>query len=334
MSQLTAIDLFAGMGGLTCGLSKAEFRVLAAVEIDEVAAATYRENHPSVDLIPDDIRKVNPSDVAAKIGLAPGQLDLLAGCPPCQGFSRVNSRNGRRATSSDERNDLVFEFVRFATFFQPRAVLLENVPGLQRDARFPELVEQLEALGYVCNADVIDAADYGVPQHRKRLMLVAGHRKKISMAGSIARRATVRDALVGLDEHDRWHNRVEKRSPRIRELIENIPPDGGSRSSLPKHLQLKCHQGFDGFSDVYGRMAWDRPAPTITGGCVNPSRGRFLHPEEHRAITVREASLLQSFPPEYKLPRTGKYEAAQHIGNAVPPQLGFAQGAAIASQLD
>jgi DNA (cytosine-5)-methyltransferase 1 len=319
----TAIDLFCGAGGLTVGLKRARFRVLAGVELDPLAAATYRDNHPRIRVWERDIRRLSVAEICRELKIKPGSLDLLAGCPPCQGFSTIRTRNAGRP-AADDRNDLVFEFGRLARGLRPKAIMLENVPGLESDSRFAELCKTLNALGYTVGHRVRNAADFGVPQRRKRLILVAGLRQAIPFPDPLADRRTVRDTLADLprpgDSGDEIHDLGEKRSEEIRDRIRLVPKDGGSRSDLDE--QLACHARIDGFYDVYGRMHWDRISPTITSGCINPSKGRFLHPEQDRAITLREAALLQGFPSGYRFKlHKGKYRAAEMIGNALPPDL-------------
>ncbi|MDP9037243.1 MAG: DNA cytosine methyltransferase [Myxococcota bacterium] len=325
MRKPTAIDLFAGAGGLTAGLKLAGFRVSAAVELDRRASETFRANHRRVHLEQCDIRAVRCAPLMRKIGLNKGELDLLAGCPPCQGFSRLPTRNGM-VREGDERNDLVFEFVRFVRSFHPKAIMFENVPGLMRNERFQQVEEQLRALGYVLDAKVLDAADYGVPQHRRRLILLGTRgRRRLSLAEPCQQHGTVRDALAALTAErgssgDALHNLPVRHSDQVQALIRSIPEDGGSRMALPEELKLECHKHTNGFHDVYGRMRWDAPSPTITSGCINPSKGRFLHPTEHRAITLREAAVLQGFPLDYVFfPKHGKEAITAMIGNALPP---------------
>ena len=235
----------------------------------------------------------------------------------------MTTLNGRRRRR-DPRNDLVLEFIRFVRGLRPKAVMLENVPRLARDRRRRRLVAALRDLGYRCTFAVLDVADYGVAQRRRRFILLAGRGKQIAFGDTSTSRRTVRDAfreLSPLAKFDPLHTLPETRSESVRRLIARIPKDGGSRTDLAKSRQLACHKRCDGFKDVYGRMAWDEVAPTITGGCCNPSKGRFLHPTRNRAITLREAALLQSFPPHYRFSlRRGKYPAAQMIGNALPPE--------------
>ena len=319
----SAIDLFSGCGGLTLGLKQAGFRVVGAVENDPLAVETYRANHGRVRVWPQDIRNLPAVEVMRKLRLRRGQLDLLAGCPPCQGFSTMTTLNGR--IGQDEQNDLVFEFLRFVRVFRPKAVMLENVPKLAKNRRFKKLRSELQKLGYEVNHGILDAGDYGVPQRRRRLILLAGRNAQIPFARPARHRPSVREALRKIGPRrartDLLHTLGEKRSEAVRTLIRLIPKDGGSRLDLGRQRQLGCHRRCDGFKDVYGRMAWDDVSPTVTGGCVNPSKGRFLHPTKNRCVTLREAALLQSFPPTYRFSlRRGKFPAAQMIGNALPPE--------------
>jgi DNA (cytosine-5)-methyltransferase 1 len=317
----TAIDLFSGCGGLTLGLKRGGFEVIGAIEIDDLAADTYAINHPEVRLWRKDIQKITAPQILRELGLRRGELDLLAGCPPCQGFSAMRRLNGGRRVR-DSKNDLVFDFLRLVKGLRPRAVMMENVPGLQINSRFRKLKSKLQRLGYTVRAEIRDAQYYGVPQRRRRFILLAGLGKPIPFARQARRKYTVREAFRHLPvREDPMHKPNERRTPEVIERIRLIPKDGGSRADLAKSLQLHCHRKCDGFKDVYGRMAWDDVSPTITGGCCNPSKGRFLHPTKNRAITLREAALLQSFPPSYFFSlNRGKFSAAQMIGNALPPE--------------
>src|SRR5450759_3043807 len=333
----TAIDLFAGCGGLTHGLAQAGFSILAAVEVDELAADTYQLNHPDVLLVRRDIRKVRPDRLMTRLRLRPKQLTLLAGCPPCQGFSSIRRLNKSNAVD-DPRNDLVSQMLKFTKKFVPKAIMMENVPGLANDERFVSLVSQLEKLGYRCTELILDAAHYGVPQRRRRLVLLAGLGVRLSMPDTTSSRTSVRQTIAGLGavgtSGDPLHDVTERSRATIKRLIASIPKDGGSRAQVRGGDGLKCHKEFDGFKDVYGRIAWDGVAPTITGGCVNPSKGRFLHPNQNRAITLREAALLQGFPTGYRISlKRGKFPAAGLIGNALPPPLARAQGRKILEDL-
>ena len=322
-STLCAIDLFSGCGGLSLGLKQAGFSVTAAVEVDRKAQETYRLNHPSVRLYAKDIRELDPLALLKNAGLEPGDLDLLAGCPPCQGFSRLRTKN-KRVSVRDDRNSLIAEFMHFIEAMKPKTIMLENVPALAKDSRFLKMRRRLHALGYKTIVHLLDAADYTVPQRRKRLIMLGSTVHTPALGIKARRCVTVREALKGLSNpkgaRDKLHGLEENRSENIRKLIALIPKNGGSRSDLPKMYQLNCHKRSDGFRDVYGRIAWDAVAPTITSGCHNPSKGRFLHPSQNRTISLREAAILQGFPRRYRFDvEHGKEAIALMIGNALPP---------------
>ncbi len=327
VNKFTAIDLFSGVGGLTCGLKKSGYSVLMGVEIDKETARVYECNHPEVFIESSDIRNIEVKKVRKSLELKKGELTLLAGCPPCQGFSTLRTNN--KATSfKDDKNDLIFNFIDWVEEFMPEHVLLENVPPLIKDERIKKVLARLKSLGYFIDDFTVrieNVADYSVPQRRKRLVLICSRIKKTILVERIKSHKTVRDAIFHLDipgiSGDPLHDRSEKRSSLIMERIKSIPHDGGSRDQMPYHLWLDCHKRYPGgFKDVYGRMKWDTLSPTITGGCVNPSKGRFLHPEQNRAITLREAALLQGFPESYNfMNHVAKEKIAQMIGNAVPP---------------
>lgn len=320
---LTAVDLFSGCGGLSLGLAQAGFVVAAAVEIDRKAQETYKLNHPKVRLYSQDIRTIDPTQLMKEAGLKAGDLDLLAGCPPCQGFSRLRTKN-KQTAAADPRNDLVAEFARFVQVLMPKTVMMENVPALANDDGFTKMRARLEDLGYDVVVQVLDAADYLVPQRRKRLIMLASRIHAPQVASKARFRVTVRQAFAGIDApsntKDKLHAMRENRSEAVRALIASIPKNGGSRSDLGAEQQLACHKRTDGFRDVYGRMAWNDVSPTITSGCHNPSKGRFLHPSFNRTITLREAALLQGFPKDYVFDVShGKESIALMIGNALPP---------------
>ena len=320
-----AIDLFSGCGGLTLGLKRAGFRVIGAIEIDPLSAETYRTNHQEVNLWEKDIRDVGVKDLKRQLEIRKGQLDLLAGCPPCQGFSSMRTLN-RPGNVADPRNDLILEFLHLVRELRPKTVMMENVPGFAADERFIYFREGLVALGYSVVWDVLNAADYGIPQRRRRLILLASRVGTPSFAPADCFHVTVQDAIGGLpaagQSGDPLHDFPTKHTDPVLKRISMTPKDGGSRRALGEEFQLDCHRRHSsGFNDVYGRMWWNAVSPTITTGCFNPSKGRFLHPTEDRGITLREASLLQGFPPDYyfSLAR-GKSPAGAMIGNALPPE--------------
>jgi DNA (cytosine-5)-methyltransferase 1 len=330
-----ATDLFAGCGGLSTGLTRAGFQIVSAVEIDKVTAATYRANHPKVHLIERDIAEVDPAELLPEDG---GKIDLVAGCPPCQGFSRVRRRN-RSAAAVDPRNDLVAEFLKKVEALEPAAVFMENVPGIENDPRFDAFLARLRELGYLPEWQTLELSDYGVPQRRSRVVVLAGKGFTIPMPRPRRTERCVRTAIANLPEpaqsRNPLHNQVTQHDQQALDRIRAVPKDGGSRRSWPDNLRLKCHGDCDGFQDVYGRMAWDDLAPTITGGCINASKGRFIHPEQDRAITLLEAALLQTFGRCYrfKLDR-GRYFVAEMIGNALPPHFADRVGRSIVRALE
>jgi DNA (cytosine-5)-methyltransferase 1 len=323
-----AIDLFAGCGGLTQGLKEAGFTVFAAVEKDEVASKIYSLNHPATKVYTEDIRDLRPQQIKKDFRNQCNVLHLLAACPPCQGFSSLR-RNNRKRSVFDKRNALIKNFVDYVEELKPLCIMLENVPGLENYYLFKKSMCRLRALGYSLTQDVLNVADFGVPQNRDRLIVLGSKLGAPTLALPLKTKRTVRDQIGSLptpaDCQDTLHQWVMEHTEKVLEVIAHIPKNGGSRKSLPKRLQLKCHQSKSaGFCDVYGRLRWDDVSVTITGGCLNPSKGRFLHPEQDRALTPREAALLQTFPQDYQflLPdgKISKDVLALMIGNALPPE--------------
>jgi DNA (cytosine-5)-methyltransferase 1 len=332
----TVIDLFAGCGGGSIGFKQAGFRVVEAVEIDTDAAEAYTAN-VGVKPIVRDIRKVKGEELLCGSGLRKGDLTLLFGCPPCQSFTVL--RRGLEATPADlERNALVREYLRLVDELLPRHIAFENVPGMKTDRwyyYFDLLLAGLRGLGYVHDSDILDAADFGVPQHRRRLLVIASRTTeplmpKPTYSGDpeegLRPHRTVRNVIGQMpvlkageaDPDDPFHAARHHRDIAIQRLCALT--EGQARNDLPAHLQLACHQGHNGHYDIYGRMWWDRPAPTLTSGCTNVTRGRFGHPVQNRAITLREAMLLQELPKYAVLVGKGDVMALQ-VGNAVPPRI-------------
>jgi DNA (cytosine-5)-methyltransferase 1 len=335
-ARATVVDLFAGCGGGSTGFASAGFRVAGAVEIDPTAADAYEANVGLRPLVR-DICSVQGSALLKDAGLQPGELTLLFGCPPCQSFTIL--RRGATTTSLDlVRNELPGQYLRLVEELRPRHLAFENVPGMVEGrwrAHFDVLLDRLQALGYRYTWRVVDAADYGVPQRRRRLLVIASlvGEPKLPAATHAATRVdglaphcTVREAIGHLpplesgehDPKDVFH-RARRHSPIALRRLRAVP-EGGGRKDLPADLQLECHRDHDGHYDIYGRMWWDRPAPTLTSGCTNVTRGRFGHPQQDRAITLREAMLLQGFPPTAVL-QGGVEAMALQVGNAVPPPL-------------
>lgn len=327
-SKLNSIDLFAGAGGLTVGMHMAGFATKVAVEIEPVAVKAYKLNHPKSKVFQKNIREIEIMEIKDILGEEP--LHLLAGCPPCQGFSSMRRLNKKQSVR-DNRNSLVLEFLRFVKELKPLTIMMENVPGLVNYYLFKQVVRELKELGYNPKVEVVNVKDYGVPQRRKRMVMVGSVLGDLEIAKVKVPKATVRKTIGNLpsinDTNDSVHKIVANHSPRIQEMITKIPKDGGSRKDLPQQYILKCHKKENvGFNDVYGRLKWDDYSSTITGGCLNPSKGRFLHPEENRCITAREAALLQTFPKNYKFPTDiAKTAVALLIGNALPPKFSYYQ---------
>lgn len=335
-----AIDLFSGGGGMSLGLKAAGFLVSGAVEIEPEAAKTYTVNHPSTTLFQKDIRSLTGSEL---IKTSPtGKIDLIAACPPCQGFSSLTSKYKR----DDPRNELVFEFERLVREVRPAAFVMENVPGLSKKGAklFDEVVGSLEEDGYKITKSVLDVANYGVPQRRRRLVVFGSLETSITLPEATHSREiengkeewlTVKDAIKPLDLGRPITMQVAKKKGGaringwhvVRDLSERnverlrATKAGKSRSELPDDLRPECHKGdYGGFSNVYGRMSWNQPSPTITGGCTTLSKGRFGHPSQLRTISVREAAALQTFPADYDFATDYMEYACQIIGNALPPK--------------
>jgi DNA (cytosine-5)-methyltransferase 1 len=339
-----AVDLFAGGGGLTLGLKKAGFLVSSAVEYDPAACDTYFENHKGVVLFRKDIRNIASEEI---INTSPtGKIDLIAACPPCQGFSSLTSKYRR----DDPRNELIFEFVRLVGEIRPTTIMMENVPGLAAKGEkiFENATNMLRNFGYTLTHSVVNVADYGIPQNRRRLVLLGSLKGEITIPppthgqnNECKPRKTVREAILNFPEpvtlaaanlregpeHYGWHV-VREMSQKNQQRLLALTT-GQDRSHLPMRLRPECHKSSNkGFSNVYGRMHWDTPSPTITGGCVTLSKGRFGHPESARTISVREAAALQTFPLTYKFRTKYIDKACAIIGNALPPDFAAAMAKA------
>ena len=327
-NHLTVIDAFCGCGGSSYGFKLAGFDVRAAIDKDSLATGTYKLNLPATGILTREIVDSATEEVAHSLlteaQLAPGECTVLLGCPPCQGFCRL-SKDGL----NDPRNKLVVSLVKMLRVIEPDFFVLENVPGLATGTGMPvfqEALRELRSVGYSnVTWRVINAADFGVPQRRRRLLLIASRLYSVSIPATAERaQRTVRETISELrqiaagtsDPEDHLHCSPPA-SEKVIQRIRSIPKDGGSRRSLPPDLQLECHKRHSGFCDVYGRMKWDEPSPTITTGCINVTKGRFIHPEQDRAISVREAALLQTFPREFGFCGT-PWQIARQIGEAVP----------------
>ena len=369
--KFEAIDIFSGCGGVSCDLTSAGFKVKAAVEIDDSAVGTYLGYAPltNVNVLhgteKGDICNLTGEEILEVSGINKNDIYLFAGCPPCQNFSRQNPNNAKK--SIRERKKLLFEFLRIIEEIEPPFILMENVPGIKTDSNKEILDDFLNRLRqrYLVVEGILNSADYGVPQIRKRFVLHAvrkdiqkellevGFEFALPKATHSGKKVegllpwkTVREAISDLpaieagtsydDPNGIVHNHKCANLDAINiRRIRAIRANGGSRDGLPDDLVLECHKKrnadgniFSGHKDVYGIMDADKPSPTMTGGCLFYSKGRYGHYEQDRAISVREAARLQTFPDDFVF-GDSLTAAALQIGNAVPIELVKASGAVI-----
>jgi DNA (cytosine-5)-methyltransferase 1 len=350
--KFKAIDLFCGAGGLSIGLKKSGFRVCLGVDIDEKALKTYKCNLKRTKVLKEDIKKVTGEKITELTGINRHDNFLLAGCPPCQGFSSLGKRD-----ASDEKNELVYEYVRIINELEPSFILMENVPGMSTGVGkeiFKKVVKELEE-NYHVEYDTLNAADFGVPQIRKRLVLhgirndvydnlgLDKEKQKILPKPTHSKEkkkgykkwVTVRKAISDLpilEAGDSYNDDIIK-NHRARSLsetnierLQEIRLHGGNREMISEKLQLKCHKKENvSYTDTYGIIDPDKPAPTITSGCTIISKGRYCHPTQNRGLSIREAARLQSFDDKFEF-QGNMGEMSLQIGNAVPPKLAQASG--------
>lgn len=345
--QVKAIDFFCGAGGLTRGLLDAGIDVRAGVDNDERLRRTYEENNQPSQFIGADIRSVDISRLRRQLGITTKDRVLYAACTPCQPFSTLNQRRG-----VDDRKNLLLAFSKLVVTAPPDFIVVENVPGLRNKygkTIFERFLADLQSVGFAHNdADLLDAKDYGVPQTRKRFILVASRLGPIKLPRRApGRKPTVKSAIgklppptIGVSggnsrsapsatvagppgTEPALPNHIARQlSPAHIAIMEAVPADGGSRSDVKDtSVLLDCHQrNPELHRDVFGRMAWDAPAPTLTCRCTDVYCGRFGHPDEPRGLSLREAAALQTFPNDYVFHGTF-FHAATQIGNAVPVRL-------------
>ena len=335
--DVVCVDLFCGAGGLTHGLIEAGVRVVAGVDSDEACEHPYTANHEGIAFHKHDIAKLKASEVEKWFGDA--SIRVLAGCAPCQPFS---SYSQRYETVGTEHWGLLNHFARLVEEIVPDIVTMENVPTVTKHKVFDDFVATLRRLGYEGWYEVVDCAEYGLPQRRRRTVLLASLHGAIELRKAEASEAKmVEDVLKGLpiirhggtNENDPLH--TASRLSRLNlERIKASKP-GGSWRDWPKHLVAKCHRKETGksYPGVYGRMKWNEPAPTLTTQFYGFGSGRFGHPTQARGLSLREGAILQGFPQDYSFVPDGKpiqfKVLGRLIGNAVPVELGRAIGESI-----
>lgn len=328
-AQYDFVDLFCGAGGMSYGFHKmaeltGRFRWAGAVDIDPHAIDTYRRNYGCQ---PENLNlgEADIAEIRAALRLNPENELILIGCAPCQGFSSHRKKDRR---GSDSRNTLVGRFAEIAAELNPKLIIMENVPDLlaQKHWRhYQAFKDTVENAGYHIAVNILNMADFGTPQSRFRTVLIAARDFVPTLpapAFAPEQYRTVRDAIGNLpplkaggrDPGDPMHVTSRHRKETVA-ILSQVPKDGGNR---PQGVGPKCLDNVAGFYDVYGRLAWDKTAVTITARCRTPSCGRFAHPEQNRGLSVREAALLQGFPPDFYFegPFDDKYK---QIGNAVSP---------------
>jgi DNA (cytosine-5)-methyltransferase 1 len=345
MRSLTAIDAFCGAGGLSIGLADVGFNVLLGFDFDKQCVETLKNNPNTIRhaVIQSDVKDMLGGKLLECANIKKGELDLLAGGPPCQGFSVQRTIGGDR----DARNLLVDDYGDLIAEVAPRFFLMENVPGIG-GKRGREIVDRFKDrmtnIGYFCHEKILDAQDYGVPQRRRRFIVVG---EKITKFGPffnwpkptrVHAGNTVRNIIGHLPpppadgtDHPKFFGHRSDRLSDVNKARLQALKEGQARDDLPEHLLADCHKissDVIGHRNVYGRMAWDEVAPTITARFDSFTRGKFGHPEQTRSISLLEGALLQTFPESYRFSGT-KVEIARQIGNAVPPKFAAAIGGAI-----
>lgn len=332
------IDLFCGAGGLSVGFAAAGFTHILAVDHDAPAVATYRRNFGD-HVVCGDVRDI----------VHVPRADVIIGGPPCQGFSRLGKQAGK---NRDEINSLWRQFFRFVRESGASAFLMENVPDIAKSEQYEFLQEAVRELGFFVDERILNAADYGVPQKRTRWFMFASRGREPRLprpefvnpddpatlfSAKSPRWRTVRDAIGDLPLQPDNLNRHDRRNPRPEsaERYKHIPP-GGCWKDIPKELIYRCWRERNprsgGMTDIMGRLRWDRPALTIRTQYLKPEKGCYLHPEDHRAITVREGMRIQTFPDDFEWVGSN-FQVVKQVGNAVPCLLAFQLASAVKAHL-
>jgi DNA (cytosine-5)-methyltransferase 1 len=344
--NIKVIDLFCGIGGLTHGLIKEGLNVVAGIDNDDTCKYGYEYNNKT-RFINKDILKVTARDVNDLFGYDKNTIRVLAGCAPCQPFSKLNLKKVTK-----KQLQPLEKFAQLIAETQPDIVSMENVSGLAKEGKYPifkSFIRTLEKNNYKYKYEIVNVSEYGIPQSRKRLVLLASKFGDIKLIKKTHKdkKVTVRDVISHLEpikdgetsSKDLLH-RSRKLDDINKKRIKATPHDGGNSDSWDEELILDCHKKETGktySSTVYGRMRWNEPAPTMTTQCIGLGNGRFGHPEQDRAISLREAAIFQTFPKDYKFFDSHKPiivgQVAKFIGNAVPVRLGSVIGKSIKNHL-
>ncbi|WP_158859343.1 DNA cytosine methyltransferase [Lunatibacter salilacus] len=334
-NKFMAVDFFSGAGGMSCGFSQAGVKILAGIDIDNQFKQTYLANHKGAKFINKDIIRYQPEDLQEELNLAKFDDELIfIGCSPCQYWSKINTTKHKAAYT----NNLIWDFQRFIKYFMPGYIVVENVPGIINKKNNHILLDFLDFLtfqGYRSEHRIVRTDHYGVPQKRNRFVLIASRVKDkiVFPEPEITNKLNVRNYIgpdqgfakidAGhLDKSDYAHSTSSLSALNL-ERIRSTPKNGGTREAWSQNprLQIPAYMGKDNiFRTIYGRMSWDKPAPTITTRFIAVSCGRFGHPEEDRGLSLREGATLQTFPKDYKF-IGGLVSIAKQIGNAVPPEM-------------
>lgn len=329
--MIKAIDFFCGAGGLTRGLLNAGIEVLAGVDNDERLRETYIHNNEPSRFINSDINKIQIHRLRETLGIQDSDITLYAACTPCQPFSTLNRLQGK-----DERKVLLLAFAQIVEESPPDFIIVENVPGLNNAIGkeiYKKFLKVLKKGGFTEAADLLDAKHFDVPQTRKRFILVASRHGSTSLPEpemDTKQFATVRESIEkypdiadGGTSGDYLNHTSRKLKPHLLRIVQAVPKDGGSRRDIADtSILLKCHQkNPNAHKDVFGRMIWDAPSPTLTCRCIDVYCGRFTHPEQDRGISLREAAALQTFDDDYEFFGTSLAGISRQIGNAVPVKL-------------
>lgn len=328
--MIDVFDFFSGCGGTSFGFQSYGFNIVGGLDFDRDSSATFRHNFPLAEFYEMDIREVEAQSLAKIIKKRRKTPLLFCGCAPCQPFTKQR----RILKKNDPRKNLLSEFQRFVEYWKPEFIFLENVPGLQNINKsggvFKRFTDSLTEQNYTFDTCIVKASDIGIPQARKRFILIAAAKGyQIETISSIVDKyktvpPTVKDCIGDLppleagQKHPSIPNHAAANLSEDNLLRIKVTPEGGDRRDWPDSLKVGCHQDYTGHSDVYGRMKWDSPASTLTTKCISYSNGRFGHPVQNRAISVREAARLQTFPDQFIfIGNLGS--CARQVGNAVPP---------------